>query len=545
MKSRRFAVKAVALLTLTSGIVNIASVIGRTLPHRFAILTQVLPLEFVHLSKSLTLLIGFALAVSAINIYKRKRRAFHIVILLSCLSIPLHLTKGLDYEGALASLVLVAVLVLNRKRFTVKSSVPSLRWGLIRFGVISLLVSGYGVAGFWFLDRREFGVEFHVGDALRETLLYLTLAGDARLIPHSHHAHWFLDSLYLTTTVSILYALYAIFRPVIYQFGMHHTDRSLAKEIVEKHGRSALDFFKYWPDKSYFVSSSQNSFIAYRVGNSFALALADPVGPEEEMEDIIGGFVQFCEDNDWGVGFYQTLPDFLPIYEGLGFRKLKIGDDAVVDLTGFGLTGKERKELRHTMNRMEGMDMRFIRYQPPIGDETIAQAKEVSDEWLSIPGRRERQFTLGVFDPSYVRSTPLNVAADSGGRIIAFVNEIPSYRTGEATVDLMRHRTDAPKDVMDYLFVKLFFCLKETGFQRFNLGMAPMGGFRENEHASVEERAIHYFFQHIKFLFSYRGLRQYKAKFASSWEPRYVVYKSPLDLPKIALGLREVSKAGH
>jgi len=37
-------------------------------------------------------------------------------------------------------------------------------------------------------------------------------------------------------------------------------------------------------------------------------------------------------------------------------------------------------------------------------------------------------------------------------------------------------------------------------------------------------------------------LLQYKAKFASFWEPRYTIYKGILDLPKIALALREISE---
>ena len=42
-----------------------------------------------------------------------------------------------------------------------------------------------------------------------------------------------------------------------------------------------------------------------------------------------------------------------------------------------------------------------------------------------------------------------------------------------------------------------------------------MAGFQEREQASPEERAVHFFFQHLNMLFSYRGLRAYKAKFAT------------------------------
>jgi phosphatidylglycerol lysyltransferase len=181
-------------------------------------------------------------------------------------------------------------------------------------------------------------------------------------------------------------------------------------------------------------------------------------------------------------------------------------------------------------------------YQPPIPEEVLAQLRQVSDEWLEIPGRRERQFTLGRFDPRYVRSTPVFAALDKDGQVLAFANLIPSYRQGEAVTDLMRRRTHAPNGIMDYLFIKLFLEKKAQGFERFSLGLAPMAGFQEKEEASPEERAVHAFFQHLNFLFSYRGLRAYKAKFATIWEPRYAVYRNVFDLPRLAIALGKVSE---
>jgi phosphatidylglycerol lysyltransferase len=97
---------------------------------------------------------------------------------------------------------------------------------------------------------------------------------------------------------------------------------------------------------------------------------------------------------------------------------------------------------------------------------------------------------------------------------------------------------------MDYLLVKTLELAREQGYERFNLGMAPMSGFQEHEDASPQERAVHSFFQQLHFLFHYRGLRSYKAKFASYWEPRYAVYRNVLDLPRLALALGKVSEVG-
>lgn len=542
LKWRPILLWLVTLTTLGSGILNLYSVIGPSLPERKAILEEFFPLEFLHLSRFLTVLIGFALVISSINVYKRKTRAWWSVMLFAVASILFHLTKGLDYEEAALSLVLIAVLIAAKKIFTVKSSIPDWRWGLLRFVIAVMAAFAYGVASFWFLDPREFGMNFHLGDAVHRTVEFLALQGDPQIVPHTHYARWFLDSLNLITLTAFGYSLFALFRPVLYRFRTVPHEHALAAEIVKKHGRSALDYFKSWPDKSCFFSASQDSFLAYRVGANFAVVLGDPVGPEEEIEPLIRQFIEFCQENDWRVAFHQTLPDFLPIYKKLGFRKLKIGDDAVVDLTAFSLTGNAKKEMRQAVNRLEKSGIHTVHYEPPVPDDVIAQLREVSDEWLQIPGRRERRFTLGLFEPNYIRSTPILTAANQDGRILAFVNIIPSFYKGEATVDLMRRRTKAPNGIMDYLFVKLFLHAKARGHTRFNLGMAPMSGFQEREEATPEERAIHYFFQHLNFLFSYTGLRQYKAKFASFWEPRYAIYRNALDLPRLALAIREVSE---
>jgi phosphatidylglycerol lysyltransferase len=542
MKVRLSRTWLIALVVFSSGMVNLYSVVSRAHPGRAAILREIFPLVFIHLSRFFTLLTGFALIILSINIYKRKKRAFQLTLLLTILSVFFYLTKGLNYEEAILSLILIVLLFLNRKEFVVRSSISSLGWGFIQLGVALMAAMVYGVIGFWLLDTREFGINFTIVDSIRQTLSFLSLSGIPEIVPRTHHARWFLDSLYVITITAMIYALFAIFRPAVYRFRTLPYERKMAGDITARYGRSSLDYFKYWHDKAFFFSESRKCYIAFRFGNGFAVALGDPVGPEDEIETIIRSFDEFCMYNDWRIAFHQTLPDFLPIYQKLGFRKLKIGDDAIVNLSDFSLDGKEAKKLRHTINQLEKQGVVFSRFDPPIASENMSQLKAVSDGWLQIPGRRERTFTLGMFETDYVRSTPVYAAVDPAGKILAFMNSIPSFCKGEATIDLMRHLPDAPPGIMDYLFTKLFLAKKQEGFQRFSLGMAPMSGFRENEEASAEERAVYYFMHQLNFLFSYQGLLNYKAKFATIWEPRYTIYRNVLYLPRVARAIAEVSE---
>jgi phosphatidylglycerol lysyltransferase len=531
-----------AAATLGSGIITVLSVTGTGVAERNAVLHAAFPMEFLHISRFAALVIGFSMIVSSVGIFRRKRRALYYVAALSALSVVFHLTKGLDYEEAAVSLLLLLFLVVYRKDFTVESDTPDFRWTALRLALALFAVVLYGVLGFWVLEKHHFGVDFDLVSSVKETFWFLTFLGDPDIEPRTRHAKWFLDSLYLISGVGIAYAFWSLYRPVKYRFFDQPHARVRASQILEAHGRTSLDFFKVWPDKSYFFTGSGNCFVAYRVGANLAVALGDPVGPENEMESAVREFKKFCADNDWGTAFHQTLPDFLPLYETLGFRKFKIGDNAIVDLEKFSLEGKAMKDLRHTVHKLEKSGVRIEKWEPPIPNGVLQQVKSVSDEWLGIAGKRERRFTLGLFQWEYVKSTPVIAAVDAEGQVLAFVNVIRSYAKGEATIDLMRHGKSSPGGVMDFLFLHLFQLFKERGFARFDLGMAPLSGFQEGEKATIEEKAIHSFMQRMDFLFSFKGLRAYKAKFATHWEPRYVIYEDPLALARFAIAMGRISE---
>jgi lysylphosphatidylglycerol synthetase-like protein (DUF2156 family) len=44
-----------------------------------------------------------------------------------------------------------------------------------------------------------------------------------------------------------------------------------------------------------------------------AIALGDPVGPEQDLEGATRAFVRYCADYSWSVAFHEVLPDLLPV----------------------------------------------------------------------------------------------------------------------------------------------------------------------------------------------------------------------------------------
>jgi phosphatidylglycerol lysyltransferase len=68
------------------------------------------------------------------------------------------------------------------------------------------------------------------------------------------------------------------------------------------------------------------------------------------------------------------------------------------------------KNLRSTVNRCERDGNLVFFLHPPLDDATLRELWEVSDEWLSLPGRRERGFTFGSWDDDYVQHCPIRSA---------------------------------------------------------------------------------------------------------------------------------------
>ena len=536
---RKWPVWLVAGATLTNGLLEIISVLAMHYPERPELFTVPLPFGIYHGSRLLTLAFGFVLIYLSFHLFQRRRVAWWLATAGTLLAAVVHFGHGHQWYTAVAPMVTTALLLLFRKRFTVRSEPRSIAQGLGLMAGSLLVALAYGTIGFWLLDKKDFGLEFTLVNALARTLREFTLVGNSDLVAHTRYARWFLDSLHIMGIAAGLLAVYSLFRPMAFRLRTLPHQRARMKSILQEHGKTSLDYFMLWPDKSFFFSHDRQCGIAYRAVGGVALALGSPVGPFDGLEKCVHDFRQYCADNGWSIAFHQAQADLLPVYHKLGLQALKIGEEAVVDLEHFAtVTAPGSRHMRHTRNWFEKGGYEFTRHLPPHDQVLLDQVEEVSEEWLRIPGRHERSFSLGYFDRVYLNECPLAVLSDPAGRIIAFSNEPPSFRPGEATIDLMRHRREVPHGTMDYLFIAQMFALKDTGYRTFNLGMAPYAGVGEEPGDPLEERVVHELMEHLTRFISYKGMREYKGKFEPIWEDRFLIYQGgPVGLVKTAVSL--------
>lgn len=528
-------IQSVALLTGLMGAVNVASAVTPSLADRLTVLRTVLPLEVRSGSRLLAALAGFALLIMAQSLWRRKRAAWLMTLLLLFVSAVAHLLKGLDWEEATLAGALLLWLGMLRSRFTARSDRPSARQGLRVFVWAVLFTIVYGVSGFLFLDhhaQRAFGPIL----ALKEMLRLFVDMGEPGLMPTGRYARSFVESIYGVAVGTVGFALVALLRPVVLRAPATVGERERARQIVHAQGRSSLARMCLFDDKAYWFSTG-GSVVAFTVIGRVCLSLGDPIGPRDDADAAILGFRDFCAERDWQPVFVSTFPDYLLTYQTAGFYALNIGSEAIVDVQSFTLSGSDGKNLRAAVNRQKREGFSTKVHNPPHSAELIKALRVVSDEWLEERGGKELRFSLGWFDESYLQSGPVMAVRAPDRTLCAFANIISEYQNPEGTIDMMRHGVKAPPGTMDALFVALFEWTKTQGYDSFNLGLCPLAGVGEDKEDPVAERAVHFFYQHMNRFYNFKGLRTYKEKFRPHWEPRYLVYHGAASLPAVAFAV--------
>ena len=535
---RDWLVSIVALGVFANGSLEVVTSL-RTHQHTAERFAFALPFGLNEWNRTASVVLGFTLVFFSFHLLRRRKLAWWLGVSALALLTIVHIALRHHAYLAFGSTAMLALLVATRSRFTVRFEPRGILRGFELMVIMLAMAVLWGTVAFYLLDHRDFGREFGFGEALVRTLRQFVLIGNHDLVPLTRDARWFLRIQSILGVTAEVLALFSVFRPVAYRLGTAPQERRRAQASVTKYGRSTYDYFKVWPDKSLYFPTP-DSFVGYRVHYGVAVSLGDPTGPPDELEEAIRGFVRYARDNGWVAAF--LMPDDAAIYRRLGLWLVKIGEEASVNLERFGDSTSRNKYFRQVGRKMEEQGVEFGRHVPPHAESLVEEAEQLSAKWIKQARYREFGFVQGTLDRGYLEKTVLDVLRDKEGRLIAFVNEVPSYRPGEASFDMMRRLPEAHWATMDYLFLRIMLELKSEGYRTFNLGLAPFAGVGEDPESNLLEKTIKGVAPYAQRLVRSRGLTQYKKKFEPFWEDRYVVYEGgPLVLPQIALALTTVA----
>jgi phosphatidylglycerol lysyltransferase len=510
-----------AFTTFVGGAVLLFSGATPTLPGRTFLLRRLVPLPIVELSHFFGSITGAALLILARGLQRRLDAAYQLTVGVLGAGILFQLFKGGDFEEATILAVMLFALVASRRHFYRKASLLNEGFGPGWIAAIVLVLISSAWLGFFSYKHVEYS---------RDLWWHFSFRADA---PR------FLRASVGVVGLLLLYSIQRLLRPAPEEPDPPSTeelDRAAAILAAEKNSQANVALLG---DKPLLFSPSGRAFLMYGVEGRSWIAMGDPIGADDEKQELIWQFREMCDlHTGWPV-FYEVQRQNLHFYLDLGLTLLKIGEEARVPLESFSLEGRSRKWMRYTLRRLEadGCSFEIVPSAPIIDDLRV-----ISDSWLAEKKTREKGFSLGFFSEQYLRRCDVAVVRNAG-QIVAFAN-LWNGAGEELSVDLMRHLPSAPAGVMDYMFINLILWGQQQGYRWFNLGMAPLSGLENRTLGTLWSRVGSLAYRFGENFYNFQGLRQYKEKFDPEWEPMYLASPGGLALPRILTNLAALISGG-
>ena len=514
---RDWSVRIAALLTALVGIANLISAVTPPIPWRVLLLETVLSIETYYGFYIITALTGFVLLMLADGLWRRKQTAWWLTLMFLALSVVSNLLKGLDFEEALLALALGIWLVFLKPNFHARSVYPPLQQGvrvlLAALGYICL----YGIAGFYLLDTH-FAVNYGLMEATAQIAKMFTSFRNPGLEALTPFGRYFSSSIYIVTGLVLVFVLIMLVRPLIIRSPASEIERERAREIIETTGESAMANYALLDDKLYHFSPG-GSVTAYVVKGRAALVYGDPVGESEDFSAALASFLVLCQKKQWSPIFFQISPNRLKEYEKKGLDVLQIGDEMVLELKDWesddgGAVSKAFYRLRRA-----GYSTRI--HHPPLESVLIDDLQVISDEWLTFMHIMEKRFSQGWFEPDYIRNTLVFTANDPNDKVVGFASLLPSARTGEIGVDLLRHFHDVGEGIREFLLDSVILWAKDQHLERINFGFTV--GERKKILYEING-AVRYIAKHLDEVFSPKDILPHLGDLTLRALPRYMAF---------------------
>lgn len=440
--------------------------------------------------------------------------------------------------------LLFAALLLGRRWFTVRSPVGTYRKAVLRAGSTVAVLAAVYVAAAWavagqFAPRPDLGRILAdvpdrflpLGPALGVGPAFTPTGGAAALLYVGPGVvFWLLATVLL---------LQSFRRPALPQ---NPADARRARTILETTSGNNLAWMTTWPQNEYWFSPSGRSVVAYRVHASVALAIGDPVGPDDEHGDAVDGFAAFCTHVGWVPCFYSATDTIRELTARRGWGHLQVAEETMVQLETLSFTGKKFQDVRTALNRSarEGIRAQWYRYRSaPLG--IAEQIRAIDEDWVADRNLPEMGFTLGSLAELADPEVRLLVAVDEHEKVHGVVSWLPVYRGGRIagwTLDYMRRPDGGFRPAIEFLIASAALSLKAEGYGFMSLSGAPLARSRNTDGPDPGEVGnldgfLDWLGTVLEPVYGFRSLQAFKEKFQPTHLPLFLLYPDAAALPRI------------
>jgi len=518
-------------------------------------LSALAPGTLANLTRTSDVILGLLLLMLSHGLRRRKRRAWAAVMALLAIGLVIHAGVGVflhhlepgiplprlhPTEFVFSAAVLIALYAFRRQFYAVGDRRSRWRalWVLGCLLVTDLVLGLIAITVIGGLDHH-----YTIRQKLSSVIANLVgFSGPVHFNTEARTDHFgFLMGGVGLLTLGV--ALFILLRPAESSGRLRAVDAERIRQLLERYGdQDSLGYFTLREDKSILWSPSGKACIGYRVLSGVMLASGDPIGDPEAWPGAIHTFLDEAARHAWvpaviGCG---ELGAEIWCREG-NLTALELGDEAIVTVADFTLEGRAMRNVRQMASRVcrQGYTAE-IRRVADISRAEIDRMTRQADSWRG--NTTERGFSMalgrvgGIDDGRCVIAT-----ATQDGVLRAMLHFVPWGSDG-LSLDLMRRDRSAAPGLNDFMIVEVIKAANDLGVKRISLNFAVFRAALERGERIGAGPVLRAWRRVLLFLsrwFQIESLYKFNAKFCPDWVPRFVVFPSTRDAPRIGLAALE------
>ncbi|MER5636323.1 phosphatidylglycerol lysyltransferase domain-containing protein [Kitasatospora sp. NPDC002227] len=484
----------------------------------------------------------------AVMVRRRKRPAWIVatvvtggygaLFLAALLTLPEDRAHPFNWVSAGLTLSLLAALLLGRPAFHARGG-----RGNVVLGLTVLVVGGAAVVAFCAALVRATHAGYVPGWGDAAEYVGLRLVTQSGVIEYSDLdlPSWVDLTINGLGAALMLITLRVFFRSVRAAEQQSPEDEQRLRELLARHGgRDSLGYFALRRDKSAVFSPSGKAAVLHRVVNGVSLASGDPLGDPEAWPQAIERWREQARQHGWVPAVTGAGERGGQAYRRVGLRALELGGEAVVEPAGFTLEGRAMRTLRQTHRRVHEAGYRAVaRRHRDIPAQELAELATLADAWRH--GRTERGFSMALGrlgDPADGDCLMLE-CRDEHDRTCALLSFVPWGAHG-LSLDLMRRDRESDNGLVEYLVTELLLRAGagELEVARVSLNFAMFRYVFEQGARIGAGPVLRLLRSVLRFLsrwWQLESLYRANARYQPVWEPRFLLYEKPSELPAVAV----------
>jgi len=465
------------------------------------------------------------MAYLAYHLWFKKRAALIVLVLIIVAKACFDIAGNTNPGWSVISIAVAAFFLTAWWAFKVTPDPEYVR-RCLGVAVITIpVVAVYGTMGLY-LGRHEYGVRSDAASLIKNAWLVIVGRSTVHFVGRDQ---LFKYTLIAAAIAVMAYMLFLLFRPHRDPQEFTWDEEEQARKILETYGGDSLSYFNTRKGKSFFFHG-EDCFLAYRVVGGMALISADPMGNEELFLELLHEFRAHCLRMGWRLSGVGQSDRTAVLLRHMGLHVFVLGEESLVDVTGFNLQGRAVRKLRQSVNQVErdGISVEFM-YNASIPTHLRHELQEISKTWRGDNPETGYAMGLGrllsISDPDCL----LALANDQDQKPVGFLYFVPMYPHEGYSLDITRTRVGAPRPLSDFLIAKTALFMSGEGYRYMSLHFLALSQYYRKDNDRKQSRFWRFTAKQIDRYFPVISAYNFDTKFSPQWVRRYLIYPSYLE----------------